>query len=217
MKTFNIEGMNIELHHGDLPGYISFSNSIVAIDTELNRVLDPFKGKLCLVQVRRFRTGKIYLVKFDVNKPYNAPNLVKLMEDTSSSKLLYFANVDMQFISHHLQCKPNNLLCTRLMSKVMRSQNEGVRHSLINVLDTYLGIKISKDEQCSEWESPNLSLSQIKYAALDVAHLHDLYCKMMFVASNEQRNEIKYRLSNYANIVQEMLNGNPTTDPLYLY
>ena len=73
-----MSNLNITLHHGDLPADVKLGN-LVAMDCEMMG-LNPLRDKLCLVQISD--NGKdVHLVKFDITKPYNAPNLTALLED----------------------------------------------------------------------------------------------------------------------------------------
>ena len=81
---------NIHLHKNDLPDDLKLGN-IIAVDGEfmgLNVRRDP----LCLIQIS---SGNLdaHIVQFD-RKNYNAPNLIKLLNDSSITKIFHFGRGD---------------------------------------------------------------------------------------------------------------------------
>lgn len=159
----------IELHHGDLPNNLEFGN-IIAMDCEMTG-LDPVNDKLCLAQISD-NGENVHLVKFDISKPYNAPNLCKLMEDESKIKIFHYAVADAGFMTNHLKITPVNLFCTKMAYRL--ACPEKTKHSLGNLVPDFLNIELSKEQQLSDWSVPVLSEEQINYAASDVEHLHVL-------------------------------------------
>ena len=74
--------MTIAYHVDDLPADIDLGN-IVAIDTE-TLGLHPSRDRLCVVQMSA-GDGHCHVVHFPKNH-YNAPNLVRMLNDPMSSK-----------------------------------------------------------------------------------------------------------------------------------
>jgi ribonuclease D len=161
--------LNIKLHHGDLPADVKLGN-LVAMDCEMMG-LNPLRDKLCLVQISD--NGKdVHLVKFDVTKPYNAPNLVALLGDASKEKIFHYAVPDLATLTQHTNAKPVNIYCTKMASKLARCYAPS--HSLKNLTKDMLGIELSKEMQLTNWGAEELSEGQLSYAASDVEHLHAL-------------------------------------------
>src|SRR5262245_64948455 len=91
--------MTIRLHRGDLPdlahyrrGLPPFQAGAIAIDTE-TMGLDPRRDRLCVVQLSP-GDGTADVVQLPVGKP-SAPNLTRLLADTSLLKLFHFARFDL--------------------------------------------------------------------------------------------------------------------------
>ena len=108
---------NIQLHKNDLPDDLKLGN-IIAVDGEfmgLNVRRDP----LCLIQIS---SGNLdaHIIQFDRNN-YNAPNLVKLLSDNNITKIFHFGRADMAHIKHYLKTDTNNILDTKIASKLARS------------------------------------------------------------------------------------------------
>lgn len=181
-KHYQFDNLNITFHSNDLPlSLLKELGNIVAIDTELTG-LNIADDKLCLVQVSG--DGKnIHLVKFDITRKYHAPNLTKLLEDQNIIKVFHFRRTDLNFIAKYLKAKPENVFCTKIASHILRRDTD--KHSLQDLCFELLGIKISKEEQLSDWSKAKLTDNQIYYAALDVAYLHELRNKMLSMACKQ--------------------------------
>jgi len=159
----------IHLHHNDLPDNVHFKGS-VALDTEALG-LNPLRDKLCLVQLSQ-GDGVCHMVKFDLQKPYNSPNLKKLLENPAITKIFHFARFDVATLSHHLQTTITPIYCTKIASKLTRTYTQ--RHSLKDLCQALLNITLDKECQFSDWSSPTLAKEQLAYAASDVLYLHKL-------------------------------------------
>ena len=159
----------IHLHLNDLPDTVHFGSS-VAIDTE-TLGLNPLRDKLCLVQLSA-GDGTCHMVKFDIEKPYDAPNLKKLLSDPSVTKIFHFARFDVAVLFHYLNVMPTPLYCTKIASKLARTYVP--RHSLKDLCHALLNISLDKQHQVSDWSIPTLSQEQLAYAANDVLYLHKL-------------------------------------------
>ncbi|MFN7710060.1 MAG: ribonuclease D [Holosporales bacterium] len=159
----------VYLHQSDLPDDINFG-SCVAIDTEAMGLL-PHRDRLCLVQLSS-GDGTVHLVQMNRSKTYNAPNLVRLLNDRNILKLFHFARFDVAILNHALGANTGPIYCTKIASKLVRTYTE--RHGLKELLRELLAIDISKEAQSSDWGSPELSLEQQRYAATDVLYLHRL-------------------------------------------
>jgi ribonuclease D len=62
--------------------------------------------------------------------------------------------------------------CTKTASRLIRTYTD--RHGLKELVRELLGAEISKQQQTSDWGSPELSDAQKDYAASDVRYLHQL-------------------------------------------
>lgn len=184
--------MNITLHHGDLPADVKLGN-LVAMDCEMMG-LNPIRDKLCLVQISD--NGKdAHLVKFDISKPYNAPNLVALLNDETKTKMFHFAVADMGTLIHHLKAEPKNIYCSKMASKLCRTYTEG--HGLNSLTKHLLNIELSKEQQTSHWGIAELSKEQLEYAANDVKYLHQLKTILDKEIATVNRTEILEQINHF--------------------
>jgi len=164
----DVKGIPIEFHEGDLPAGVDFGDS-VAVDSE-TMGLNPARDRLCVVQLRGAE-GPVHLVRFATGAP-KAPNLAALLSDPTVTKLFHFARFDLAIIRRYLgvECRP--VYCTKVASKLARTYTD--RHGLKDVTKEILGIDLSKEQQSSDWGAAKLSEEQLRYAASDVIHLHQL-------------------------------------------
>jgi len=175
--------IDIKLHKNDLPEDLNLGN-IVAIDGEfmgLNVKRDP----LCLIQIS---SGKqdAHIVQLD-RKTYNAPNLVKLLSDSKVTKIFHFARADMAHIKHYLKTDVDNILDTKIASKLARSYSDS--HSLKTLIKEFVGIDISKQFQSSDFGG-ELTPAQLKYCANDVIYLHKIHEELNKILIREDRNNL---------------------------
>ncbi len=116
--------IDIKLHKNDLPDQLNLGN-VIAVDGEFMG-LDVKRDPLCLIQIS---TGKsdAHIVQFD-RSSYNAPNLIKVLADNSITKIFHYGRADMAHIKHYLKTDTNNILDTKIASKLARSYSDN--HSL---------------------------------------------------------------------------------------
>lgn len=160
------------LHEGDLPSDIQFSGS-VAVDTETMGLITA-RDPLCVIQLSA-GDGDAHVVRLD-QKRYDAPNLKKLMEDQSVTKIFHFARFDIAALQKWLGVNCAPVYCTKIASKLTRTYTD--RHGLKDLTRELLEVEISKQQQSSDWGAAKLSPAQIEYAASDVLYLHEIRDKL---------------------------------------
>ena len=172
--------IDIKLHKIDLPENLDLGN-IVAVDAEfmgLNVKRDP----LCLIQVSSGNSDA-HIVQFD-RKTYNAPNLVKLLTNKNITKIFHFARADLCHIKHYLKVNVENILDTKIASKLARSYSDN--HSLKTLIKEFINIDISKQFQSSDFGG-KLTEKQLQYCANDVIYLHKIHSKLNQILVREKR------------------------------
>ena len=171
---------NIHLHKNDLPDDLKLGN-IIAVDGEfmgLNVRRDP----LCLIQISSGNSDA-HIVQFDRDN-YDAPNLVKLLKDENVSKIFHYGRADMSHIKYYLKTETNNILDTKIASKLARSYSDN--HSLKTLIKEFANIDISKQFQSSDFGG-QLSPAQLKYCANDVIYLHKIHDNLEKILERENR------------------------------
>jgi len=169
------------LYKNDIPEGLNLGSTI-AIDCE-TMGLNNKRDRLCLVQLSN-GGGNTHLVQIDlIQKP--APNLCKLLCDTSILKLFHFGRFDIAVLLQTFGVLTGPVYCTKIASKLVRTYTD--RHGLKNLIQELLEIDISKHQQSSNWGAKNLTNSQIEYAASDVLYLHSLKSKLDIMLERESR------------------------------
>ena len=171
---------NIHLHKNDLPDDLKLGN-IIAVDGEfmgLNVRRDP----LCLIQISSGNSDA-HIVQFDRDN-YNAPNLVKLLKDENVTKIFHYGRADMSHIKYYLKTETNNILDTKIASKLARSYSDN--HSLKTLIKEFANADISKQFQSSDFGG-QLTPAQLKYCANDVIYLHKIHENLEKILVRENR------------------------------
>ncbi|MBX2805242.1 MAG: ribonuclease D [Hyphomicrobiales bacterium] len=175
--------MTFTLHQGDLPDNLDLGKS-VAVDSE-TMGLDPRRDRLCLVQLSS-GDGTAHLVQLD--RPFEAPNLKRLLTDASVLKLFHYGRFDIAMFQHFLGVATQPVYCTKIASKLTRTYTD--RHGLRDLCRDLIGVEISKQQQSSDWGAETLSEEQLAYAASDVLYLHRLKDVLDPLLRREGRAEI---------------------------
>jgi len=172
--------IDIKLHKVDLPDDLKLGN-VIAVDGEfmgLNVRRDP----LCLIQISSGNSDA-HIVQLDRSK-YDAPNLVKILSDQDVTKIFHFGRADMAHIKHYLKTETNNILDTKIASKLARSYSDS--HSLKTLIKEFINIDISKQFQNSDFGG-ELTPAQLKYCANDVIYLHKIHEELSKMLERENR------------------------------
>ena len=175
--------IDIKLHKKDLPDDLRLGN-LLAVDGEfmgLNIRRDP----LCLIQIS---TGKndAHIIQLD-RSSYEAPNLKKILANDSITKIFHYGRADIGHIKHYLKTDTNNILDTKIASKLARSYSDN--HSLKTLIKEFINIDISKQFQNSDFGG-ELTEAQKKYCANDVIYLHKIHEELYKILQREKRLEL---------------------------
>jgi ribonuclease D len=156
------------LYQGDLPDGLDLG-AVVAIDCE-TMGLNPHRDRLCVVQLSG-GDGNAHLVQVAVGQT-KAPNLCRLLTNPVVLKLFHFGRFDIAAMYNAFGALTAPVYCTKIASKLIRTYTD--RHGLKNLLQELLDVDVSKQQQSSDWGSPQLTAAQLDYAASDVLYLHRL-------------------------------------------
>ena len=112
--------IDIKLHKNDLPDDLDLGN-VIAVDGEfmgLNVRRDP----LCLIQVSSGNSDA-HIIQLDRSK-YEAPNLSKILNNNNITKIFHYGRADIAHIKYYLKTDTNNILDTKIASKLARSYSD---------------------------------------------------------------------------------------------
>ena len=172
--------IDIKLHKNDLPDDLDLGN-VLAIDGEfmgLNVRRDP----LCLVQISSGNSDA-HIILLD-RSSYKAPNLIKILGDEKITKIFHYGRADIAHIKHYLKIDTNNILDTKIASRLARSYSDN--HSLKTLIKEFVKIDISKQFQTSDFGG-ELTEAQKKYCANDVVYLHKIHEELNKILVREKR------------------------------
>ena len=147
--------------------------------------LNVRRDPLCLIQVSS-GNNDAHIIQLNRSN-YHAPNLVKLLVDGNITKIFHYGRADLAHIKYYLKTETNNVLDTKIASKLARSYSDN--HSLKNLIKEFLNIDISKQFQNSDFGG-NLTPAQLKYCANDVIYLHKIHEELKKILVRENRIEL---------------------------
>ncbi len=182
--------IDIKLHKNDLPDDLNLGN-VIAVDGEfmgLNVRRDP----LCLIQLSSGKNDA-HIIQLDRSN-YKAPNLIKILSDQNITKIFHFGRADMAHIKYYLKTETNNILDTKIASKLARSYSDN--HSLKILIKEFINIDISKQFQSSDFGG-QLSDKQLSYCANDVIYLHKIHDELNEILKREERVELYKNCLNF--------------------
>ena len=182
--------IDIKLHKGDLPDDLKLGN-LIAVDGEfmgLNVRRDP----LCLIQISTGNSDA-HIIQLDRSK-YKAPNLIKVLADDKITKIFHYGRADIAHIKYYLKTETNNILDTKIASKLARSYSDV--HSLKHLIKEFINVDISKQFQSSDFGG-ELSPAQLKYCANDVIYLHKIHEELTKILKRENRIELYNECLNF--------------------
>ena len=110
--------------------------------------------------------------------------MVKLLVDENVTKIFHYGRADLAHIKYYLQTDTNNVLDTKIASKLARSYSDN--HSLKTLIKEFINIDISKQFQNSDFGG-ELSPEQLKYCANDVVYLHKIHDELNKILVRENR------------------------------
>ena len=177
--------IDIQLHKNDLPDDLQLGN-LLAVDGEfmgLNVMRDP----LCLIQISSGNSDA-HIVQLDRSN-YKAPNLIKMLNNENITKIFHYGRADLAHIKYYLNTDTNNILDTKIASKLARSYSDS--HSLKTLIKEFINIDVSKQFQSSDFGG-ELTSSQLKYCANDVIHLHKIHEELSKILKRENRINLYY-------------------------
>ena len=175
--------IDIKLHKNDLPDDLKLGN-VIAVDGEFMG-LDVRRDPLCLIQISSGNSDA-HIIQFDRSN-YKAPNLIKFLVDEKITKIFHYGRADLAHIKHYLKTETNNILDTKIASKLARSYSDN--HSLKSLIKEFIKIDISKQFQNSDFGG-ELNEAQLKYCANDVVYLHKIHEELTKILERENRIEL---------------------------
>jgi ribonuclease D len=185
--------MTVYFHEEDLPADVFSPGASIAVDTETMGLITP-RDRLCVVQLSDGGADE-HLVRFRAGSDYAAPNLKAVLADPNRVKLYHYGRFDIAALQHYLEIVAAPAYDTKIASRLIRTYTD--RHGLKELVRELLGQELSKQQQSSDWGSPELSDAQKDYAASDVRFLHRLQAELNRRLIREGRMELAQACFNF--------------------
>lgn len=138
----------------------------VGLDSETTG-LDPRVDRLRLVQIGL--PDRAYVV--DTWQVGDLSPLARLLADPAVRKVGQNLKFDLGFWRQRGMVEAAALYDTMLASQLLSCGEDGATHNLAALARRHLALALDKREQRSDWSQPDLSESQVAYAALDASLL----------------------------------------------
>ncbi|MFO1389856.1 ribonuclease D [Cellvibrio sp.] len=151
----------------------------IAVDTEFMRT-DTFYPIAGLIQLGDGKTS--FLI--DPLAIQDFSPLRELMLDEQVVKVLHSCSEDIEVFERLLGIVPSPIFDTQIAAAFA---GFGFSLGYAGLIKAALGVEIPKDETRSDWLQRPLSTSQLKYAALDVAHMLIVYGKLLQLLKASER------------------------------
>jgi len=156
---------------------------VLGFDTETT-ALDPYEGEIRLVQLSTGKETQVIDLKpfYAMGDLRTLPELEPLREILAADrpvKIAHNAKFDAKWVKHHLGVEIGGVFDTLIASQLIAAGDQDRRHNLAEVTSYFLGTELDKSEQVSDWSAPELSQSQIEYAARDAATMVPLREKVI--------------------------------------
>jgi len=137
---------------------------VIGIDTEADSFFHYF-DKLCLLQI----AGKsgIYLIDPLALPPNGLAPLAPILADPEVRTIFHAADYDLYVLQRYGDLRVRNIFDTMISSQMLGYPAVG----LGALVERHFGIKLSKDQQRTDWSRRPLRPVQIEYAASDVLYL----------------------------------------------
>lgn len=165
----------------------------MAVDTEAMG-LNNLRDRLCVVQLST-GNGDAHIVHFP-KKEYKCPNLKAALSQKGAEYIFHFARFDVAIIHHYLGIEFQNVYCTKIASRLTRTYTE--QHGLKDLcFEMAGGVKISKQQQSSNWGAATLSADQVNYAANDVLYLHAIRENLNKMLQSANRAELAKKCMDF--------------------
>ncbi len=148
------------------------TQSVIGFDTETRPsfLASAPRNKMSLLQL--CGEDKAYLFRLhSLGLPYP---LAKILSDPTKIKVGAAVHDDLKGLQGYRKFQPRGFVDLQKMAEKFGIKEKSVKKMAAIIL----GLKISKAQQLSNWEAPQLSGAQLKYAATDAWVCLQMYLKL---------------------------------------
>jgi len=149
------------------------NQKIIGFDTETRPsfTANTKRNMVALLQL----SGKERAYIFRLHNTGLLPDLVKILSTTKVIKVGAAITDDIRALQHHTKFIPKGFMDLQSIASNWGVQEKSVRKMAAIIL----GVRVSKSQQLSNWESADLTSAQINYAAIDAWVCQKMYLKLL--------------------------------------
>jgi ribonuclease D len=144
---------------------------IISVDTEADSFYHYF-DKICLVQIA-YRDGIALVDPLTLPEKGLAP-LAPILADPAIRKVFHAADYDLYVLRRYDDMRVENIFDTMISAQLLGYPAVG----LAALVEEHFEVRLSKDQQRTDWSRRPLRSAQIEYAASDVRYLIPLASKL---------------------------------------
>ncbi len=144
---------------------------VIGVDTEADSFFHYF-DKLCLVQIA-CKSGIFLVDPLKLPEKGLAP-LEPIFADPEVRKIFHAADYDLYVLQRYSDIRVRNIFDTMISAQLLGYPSVG----LSALVEHHFGIKLSKDQQRTDWSRRELRTVQLNYAASDVRYLIELASRL---------------------------------------
>ncbi len=188
------KGQDLDLRNFQ-PGYYGVDTERMGLDTRRDRV--------CVIQIYDMYNRVAYVMSIPKQVyPNQYIELRRFFKDRSFCKIFHYAMGDVSSLRYTLNSEVNNVLCTKVMSKVGRTFTSS--HGLASLTNLYLKCRLDKSSQTTYWGG-SLTEKQVNYSVHDVLYLHHLVVILLRYIVMEDREKPWQRLNKSVELLAHNL------------
>ncbi len=143
------------------------ATDLIGIDTEFVSE-DTFYPDLCLIQV----ASRDEMAVIDTHAIEDLQPFWKMLTGGEHVTILHAGREELNFMMRAVDARPKRLFDVQIAAAFCSNEYPSAYGSVVN---KFLGHKVAKGEQRTDWRKRPLTEAQISYALEDVRYLIDLY------------------------------------------
>ncbi len=168
----------------------------VALDTEADS-LHAYPEKVCLIQISTTAGDRLI-------DPLAGINLDELLETLTGHELImHGADYDLRLLRKHHEFVPSAIFDTMLAARLLGMRKFG----LVDLVETYLGVKLEKGAQKANWALRPLTPRMEKYARNDTHYLKPVADRLKTDLS--QKGRLAWHQESCARLIHDCTRGQP--------
>ncbi len=155
------------------------SADLIGIDTEFVSE-DTFYPELCLIQI----STRDEMAAIDTCVLNDLQPFWKMLTEGEHVTILHAGREELNFMMRAVDAQPKRLFDVQIAAGFCSNEYPSAYGSVVN---KFLGHKVAKGEQRTDWRKRPLTKAQISYAIEDVRYLLDLYHRQVELMTESGR------------------------------